>query len=158
MKKIKKGDIVARKSHGKDILFFVEDILESDNNKFAILTGVTIRILADAPLDDLEVAPKKMVEHERLKLDNKLERRIEKYSRKKSSKRFRSKKLVYTGKILHLDGDRKYTDKSYKYDRKKCEEAVVKYIPENKQPVFIKQLLEKYKPDILVITRARWND
>ena len=37
-------------------------------------------------------------------------------------------------------------------------DAVVKYIPENKQPVFIKQLLEKYKPDILVITRARWND
>ena len=158
MEKIKKGDIVARKSHGKDILFFVEDILESDNNKFAILTGVTIRILADAPLNDLEIAPKKMVEHERLKLDNKLERRIEKYSRKKSSKRFRSKKLVYTGKILHLDGDRKYTDKSYKYYRKMGLDAVVKYIPENKQPVFIKQLLEKYKPDILVITRARWND
>ena len=107
MKKIKKGDIVARKSHGKDILFFVEDILESDNNKFAILTGVTIRILADAPLNDLEVAPRDMVEHEKLKLNNKLERRIEKYSRKKLSKRFRSKKLVYTGKILHLDGDRK---------------------------------------------------
>ena len=87
MKKIKKGDIVARKSHGKDILFFVEDILESDNNKFAILTGVTIRILADAPLDDLEIAPRDMVEHEKLKLNNKLERRIEKYSRKKSSKR-----------------------------------------------------------------------
>ncbi len=154
MKKIKKGDIVARKSHGKDILFFVEDILESDNNNFAILSGVTIRILADAPLNDLEIAPKKMVEHERLKLDNKLERRIEKYSRKKSSKRFRSKKLVYTGKILHLDGDRKYTDKSYKYYRKMGLDAVVKYIPENKQPVFIKQLLEKYKPDILVITRA----
>ena len=154
IKKIKKGDIVARKSHGKDILFFVEDILESDNNNFAILSGVTIRILADAPLNDLEIAPKKMVEHERLKLDNKLERRIEKYSRKKSSKRFRSKKLVYTGKILHLDGDRKYTDKSYKYYRKMGLDAVVKYIPENKQPVFIKQLLEKYKPDILVITRA----
>ena len=158
MKKIKKGDIVARKSHGKDILFFVEDILESDNNKFAILTGVTIRILADAPLNDLEIAPKKMVEHEKLKLDNKLERRIEKYSRKKSSKRFRSKKLVYTGKILHLDGDRKYTDKSYKYYRKMGLDAVVKYIPESKQPVFIKQLLEKYKPDILVITRAWRND
>lgn len=158
MKKIKKGDIVARKSHGKDILFFVEDILESDNNNFAILSGVTIRILADAPLNDLEIAPKKMVEHERLKLDNKLERRIEKYSRKKSSKRFRSKKLVYTGKILHLDGDRKYTDKSYKYYRKMGLDAVVKYIPENKQPVFIKQLLEKYKPDILVITRAWRND
>ena len=66
MKKIKKGDIVARKSHGKDILFFVEDILESDNNNFAILSGVTIRILADAPLNDLEVAPRDMVENEKL--------------------------------------------------------------------------------------------
>ncbi len=28
MKKIKKGDIVARKSHGKDILFFVNVFLE----------------------------------------------------------------------------------------------------------------------------------
>ena len=51
MEKIKKGDIVARKSHNQDILFSVEDILKSSKGiKIAILKGITIRVVADAPL------------------------------------------------------------------------------------------------------------
>ena len=54
MEKIKKGDIVARKSYGCDILFFIDKIIVSSNNTaIAILKGITIRILADAFLDDL---------------------------------------------------------------------------------------------------------
>ncbi len=149
---IKKGNIVARKSHNKDILFVVKHILKSNNKKIAILSGVTIRILADAPIEDLEIAQKHLVNHERRKLNDRLQKRIEKVSYKNSSKRFTFKKVVYTGKILHLDGDRKYTDKSYKYYKKMGLDAIVKYIPENKQPIFVEKLLEKYDPDILIIT------
>ncbi len=64
----------------------------------------------------------------------------------------RGVKSIYTGKILHLDGDKRYSDKSAKYYKSLGLNAVVKNIPENKQASVIKSLLEKYNPDILVIT------
>lgn len=57
-----------------------------------------------------------------------------------------------TGKILHLDGDKKYSEKSIKYYRSLGLNAVVKYIPESKQAYVVKELLDKYEPDVLVIT------
>ena len=57
-----------------------------------------------------------------------------------------------TGKILHLDGDKKYSEKSLKYYKKMGLNAIVKNISENKQPHLVYKLLEIYKPDILVIT------
>lgn len=56
------------------------------------------------------------------------------------------------GKILHLDGDRKYSEKAYNYYKKVGLDAVVRNISERKQPLLIKELLRKYNPDILVIT------
>lgn len=60
----------------------------------------------------------------------------------------------YKGKILHLDGDRKYSMKSYKFYKKNGLNVVVKNIPEYKQPILVSELLMIYKPDILVITRS----
>ena len=57
-----------------------------------------------------------------------------------------------TGKILHIDGDKKYSEKSYYYYKKLGLNAIVKYIQENKQPEVIFSLLNSYDPDILVIT------
>lgn len=57
-----------------------------------------------------------------------------------------------TGKILHLDGDKKYSEKSYRYYRKLGLDAIVKNIPEYRQPKVVYNLLQIYKPDILVIT------
>ena len=57
-----------------------------------------------------------------------------------------------TGKILHLDGDRKYSDKSRKYYQKMGLNAIVKNIPEYKQPRVVYDLLSYYTPDILIIT------
>ena len=42
MKKIKEGDIVARKSYDKDILFSVKKIIKNQKEDIAILTGVII--------------------------------------------------------------------------------------------------------------------
>ena len=53
--KIKKGDFVARKSYKKDILFIVDKVIQLSNGKsYVILKGVTIRIEADAPIEDVE--------------------------------------------------------------------------------------------------------
>ena len=57
-----------------------------------------------------------------------------------------------TGKILHLDGDEKYSKKALNYYNKMGIRAIVKNIPEYMQPMYIYKLLDYYKPDILVIT------
>ena len=69
----------------------------------------------------------------------------------KRTKRGETEHFV-TGRILHLDGDRKYSEKSARYYRKMGLNAIVKNIPEYRQPKLVYNLLEYYKPDILIIT------
>ncbi|MCL2859309.1 MAG: hypothetical protein FWF46_01795 [Oscillospiraceae bacterium] len=57
-----------------------------------------------------------------------------------------------TGKILHVDGDRKYSTKANLYYIKAGLNAIVKNIPEKTQPFIIQDLIKIYKPDMLVIT------
>ena len=66
----------------------------------------------------------------------------------------RRKEVIYTGRILHLDGDKKYSEKSVMYYKKMGLNATVRNIPENKQSKVVYRLLQIYNPDILVITRA----
>lgn len=161
MDKIKKGDVVGRKSYGKDILFTVERIIKKANGKkVCILKGITIRIIADADIEDLVVMEKDRVQNNMRSLENKLEDRIKKCTKTpiKQIKLFKrhylgSRKIVeLNGKILHLDGDKKYADKSLKYYKKIGLNAVVRNIPENKQEYVVLDLLNRYNPDILVIT------
>lgn len=148
---IRKGDIVGRKSYGKDVFFIVDNILKIRNNKqFAILKGVNIRIMADSPIEDLEVISKKEVINSIKLLELDLEDRIKKNRIKEENNLKRQR--IYTGKILHLDGDRKYSDKSLRYYSKMGLNAIVKNIAENKQSKVVVPLLSKYNPDILIIT------
>lgn len=50
------GDIVVRKSYNKDVTFKVIDIREEDGEYNIILKGINIRIIADASMEDLELA------------------------------------------------------------------------------------------------------
>ena len=50
---MKQGDIVVRKSYGEDIQFRIETI----KGNLAVLRGLEVRLLADAPLSDLLPAP-----------------------------------------------------------------------------------------------------
>ena len=107
MEKIKKGDIVARKSHNMDILFSVENILRSSNGvQIAILKGITIRIVADAYIDDLVVLDNEKVDASLRSLDIKIEDRINSLLKKGEAKLLYKERYfgdVKTGKILHLD-------------------------------------------------------
>lgn len=156
MEKIKKGDIVARKSHNLDILFSVENILKSSNGlKIAILKGITIRIVADAYIDDLVLLDTKEVDANLRSLDVKIEDRINTLL-KKGIETIKDKERNFgnlkTGKILHLDGDKFYSEKSARYYKKAGLDAVVKNIPENKQHLLVKDYINKYNPDVLVLT------
>ncbi len=161
MNDIKKGDIVVRKSYGKDIIFRVINILNKPEEKIAVLNGVIERIEADSKIADLELVDKQKVKDILRKMDSKIEKRIEKSKQQWEDRNYRigvvtnqtrAKEKIITGKILHLDGDRKYSEKSYRYYRKLGLNAIVKYIPEYRQPRVVYQLLESYNPDILVIT------
>ena len=50
------GDIVVRKSYGKDITFKIIDVKKINNKENIILKGINIRIIADSEEDDLEIA------------------------------------------------------------------------------------------------------
>ena len=146
MNKIKKGDVVGRISYGKDIFFIVDRIITLKNNtQIAILKGLTIRIKADSFLEDLELIDTKLVKKHIDTVEQKMLSIISKC--KKNTRRY-----YEYGKVLHLDGDSRYTQKSIRYYRNLGINAVVKNIPENRQPRVIGNLLERYKPDILVIT------
>ena len=159
MNKIKEGDIVGRKSYGKDIYFTVKRIITTRESQIAILTGITKRVEADSDIEDLEKIEKKKIEQIIAKDKNELYNKIRKIKqdiRRKynvvQEKGKRGKEKIITGKILHLDGDKKYSEKSYNYYKKAGLDAIVKNIPEYKQPQVIYNLLKAYKPDIVVIT------
>ena len=155
MGRIRKGDIVGRMSYGKDILFIVDRLIKTNNNEeIAILKGIMVRIKADSPIEDLEIIDKRIVERKVKSFEDRIQNFLKKclntVENNKNQKRI--KKLLYTGKILHLDGDRRYSEKSNKYYKGLGLNAIVKNIAENKQPESIKILLQKFNPDILVIT------
>ncbi len=143
--KLKKGDIVVRISYGKDILFRIDKIIKIHEGKiYAILKGVEVRVEADAPIEDIEKAENDQIEKAKKNLENTVLNLI-------GEKQFRGYKKN-TGKILHLDGDRRYSEKSMRYYKKMGLNAIVKNVPECKQPMIVRWLLEKYNPDILIIT------
>ena len=148
---IRKGDIVARKSYNKDVIFMVDMVI---NNKIAILTGVTTRLKADSPIGDVELMDKKEIIDIYKKIDEKIDKTISAKEITKNSFLKRSDKIICTGRILHLDGDKRYSEKSKMYYQKMGLKAVVRNIPENRQANMISVLMDKYKPDILVVTRA----
>lgn len=161
MKKIKKGTIVGRKSYGKDVLFIVKNIIPTKNGNIAILRGIVERIEADSDIEDLEMIPKENVKTYLKNKEEELNKKIEKSRIEQENKNYkigilmkntRSKEKIVTGKILHLDGDKKYSEKSFHYYKKLELNAIVKNIPEYKQPKVVYQLLRVYQPDILVVT------
>ena len=134
-------------------MIFVVDLVI--DNKIAILTGITIRLKADSPVEDLEVINKKEIDNIYRNIDEKIDKKVNTKETSKGSFLKRSDKIIYTGKILHLDGDRKYSEKSNLYYKKMGLKAIVKNIPESRQVNVANMLIDRYNPDILVVTRTR---
>lgn len=155
---IKKGDIVGRISYGKDIFFYVDRIIKLGNTgkSYAILKGIQYRIEADAPIEDLEKIEKNEIDTKKRGFENKIEERLNILAKDIFSKEKNRLKRnnITNAVILHLDGDKKYTQKSERYYNKLGLKAVVKNVPENRQPQVIGGLVRKYNPDIVVITRT----
>ena len=149
MKRIKNGDKVVRISHREDIIFEVIKIIKNGRKRIAILKGITERIEVDSDVEDLVLADKEQIINSLKVIDNRFEKDINKH---KNTKENRKIEQYITGKILHLDGDRRYSEKSFRYYQKMGLKAIVKNIPEYRQPRVVYKLLKIYRPDILIIT------
>lgn len=155
MNNVKKGDIVTRKSHNHDVVFFVDMIV---NDKIAVLRGITVRLKADAHIEDLKVINKNEIKKIYNILDSNVKSKITSKEIQNNNFFNRNNKIVYTGRILHLDGDKKYSEKSNMYYKKMGLKAIVKNITERNQVSVANNLIERYNPDIVVITGHDRND
>lgn len=110
---------------------------------------------SDSNINDLEIIEDEEVEEHLRAINEKVEKRIERKEQQLKNTPgagLREKEIVHTGRILHIDGDKKYSEKSNIYYKKMGLNAIVRNIPERKQPLLIGNLVKKYKPEILIIT------
>ena len=134
---IKIGDYVTRISHNHDMIFKVINITED----ICYLKGANIRLYADGNISDL-------VKTEYKESDDKdVVDRI-----KDSTNLDRDDYFYLPGKILHIDGDREYLDRCLKYYNNINLMAMGICEDENEVPNNIRNYLEEYNPNILVIT------
>lgn len=130
---IKKGDIVTRKSYDHDTYFKVINI----KNGIYYLKGVEVRLYANSDGDDLKV------------VDN---FEMEPFENQKDTSGDRNDFFYLPAKILHIDGDSEYLERCLKFYKKVGVFAIGKKISEANIYEQIRDLLEEYKPDIVIIT------
>lgn len=156
------GDIVARKSYNKDVTFKIIDIKEKDGQYNVILKGINIRIIADANIDDLEIAEESSGSQDKI-LNTRVNEAIKKAMVLRSDFRDKSEKSLKVkaknelmfgrpGKILHVDGDCEYMETCLKVYKQLSLDAVGKAVAERDQPDIIVDLVKEIKPDIVVLT------
>ncbi|AEE90290.1 Sporulation-specific protease YabG [Tepidanaerobacter acetatoxydans Re1] len=160
MAKIKIGDVVARASYNKDVFFKVVDIFEEKG--YCTLRGLNVRVLADAPIDDLILPTSTEIREYKkdyIKKSNESMERIFYRRELEKQKRFVRSELEENngffdvpGIVLHIDGDEEYLDLCLNTYRQLDIEAYGISLLEREQPKKIHSLLIKYNPDILVIT------
>ena len=131
------GDLVTRNSYHNDVTFKIIDI---DNN-IAILQGVDIRLCADSDLKDLQKITE-IINHDE-----------EMFERFDNDHNLNREEFFYLpGKILHLDSSPSFLKRCLKFYEKASIKAKGITIKESDMAKEIPDLIEEYKPDILVIT------
>lgn len=158
---MKEGDIVVRKSYNKDIIFKILGFFKDEKNKkVAILKGVAFRLMADAYLEDLELVEKS--DTRGILIDKNVQSLLyrsavnarERKNSYRGAPKFQSSSNIYgvPGKVLQIDGDKEYLKICLDVYTELGIPAVGVAIPESNQYKEVRSLLEKHKPDILVIT------
>ena len=171
MESFKVGDIVARKSYNYDVLFKITRI---NPDGIIDLVGLTVRIIANAPEYDLKhILPEEV---ERRNKNDELSRRArinrcymninKKNSNMNANNNFfdfkreddnpnifkKDNMLRKPGVILHIDGDLEYSKKCKESYRNMGLTAYTYNIPESEQYKQVYPLLQKIRPNILILT------
>ncbi len=135
------GDLVTRKSYNNDMVFRIK----SFKDKMVVLEGVNIRLIADAPVDDLEICKDcvdDITSDDRDLFDNMgdlLDLNRDNY-------------FYLPGKILHIDGDKNYLDRCIEFYKNMNIVCYGIILNEGEISKKIRGLLDDVNPDVLVIT------
>lgn len=169
------GNVVVRKSYGKDLAFKITDVKEVNGKRKYVLSGLNIRIVADAYEDDLEIADESNLQNIETVFSKKVNESIRKILIKRNygSSFFRGKtryaqrqeedeeegilidknmSFGRPGKVLHIDGDSQYLDVCLKVYKQLSIDVVGEVVREDQQPSVITDLVDKVRPDIVVVT------
>ena len=131
------GDLVTRNSYNNDTIFKIVDI----DNGIATLKGVNIRLEADSTLDDL----KKVDNADNIKDDKSF---LDRFDIELNRNEF----FYLPGKVVHIDADEDYLARCMDFYNKVHVKAYGLNIKEANIKDKIKNIIDDYSPDILVIT------
>ncbi len=134
------GDMVTRKSYQNDILFEIMDI----DDDVALLKGVDVRLCADSPLSDLE---KVGVIRDKEEKDKEFYQKVDDFMHLDRSEFF-----YLPGKILHIDADKDYLKRCIQFYEELHLQAYGLLLKEENIKDHLETYIQKYRPDILVIT------
>lgn len=130
------GDVVSRNSHNNDIIFKIISI----DNGITKLQGINVRLVADSNIDDLVYAK-----------NNENDKEIIEKSVKELN--FDRDNYFYLpGKILHIDGDEDYLERSMNFYESIGIKANGLCLNEKEISSKINKLIAEYRPDIIVVT------
>lgn len=153
MEMLQKGDIVARRSYRQDIFFRIVEIETSfTGERLALLKGLNLRLLADAPLSDLEGKSPAEIAHYQRKDNQAIYQRLRRVVNQRKTKEERGEFFEIPGRVLHLDGDEDYLNQCLKTYQQLGLEAKGICKSETEQPKVIDQVLKENPTDILVLT------
>ncbi|WP_025332581.1 sporulation peptidase YabG [Paenibacillus sabinae] len=157
------GDLVVRRSYGGDVTFRVEYMTRNQ----AIIKGTEFRLLADSPLNDLVQVPAtaktELGERARIKAAESL---TELRKDRQEPSRFGvghgmgmleqpPKEVSYfelPGKVLHLDGDPGYLNKSLSLYEQLRIPAEGYHVREAEMASVLYRLLPRVRPNVVVVT------
>lgn len=157
---MKQGDLVIRKSYGGDVIFKIEQM----NAQQAILKGIEYRLLADAPVKDLQDFSGMRNQQYQHIVSRRLQELIQMLSKHRQDARDKQMKqwgieqerahpyFELPGKVLHVDGDENYLKKSLDLYKVMQIPAFGLFVKEDQMSRVLEQLLPEQKPDIVVIT------
>lgn len=159
MEPFTKGELVTRNSYQHDLLFRISSF-KQDN---AILYGDEYRLVADAPIDDLVSVEKRDLEERRQKSKEQQEfsfrlfrqdyRLMEQKRDYESSEGYQVPKFFQLpARVLHIDGDQTYLKKCISLYKRMHLQVHGVHLNEKEMPLEIMGLIDKIRPNIIVIT------
>ncbi|WP_374055364.1 sporulation peptidase YabG [Rossellomorea sp. FM04394] len=158
------NDVVGRLSYQCDILFRVIDIRMIDGQKTAVLYGEDFRLIADAPFHDLKKMDPREQDRITQEFRSKEEQSLDLFRQDIELLKYKQEYRVTNayrddynyfqvpGKVLHLDGDPSYLRKCLDLYEKIGVPVKGVHCSETEMPEQIGPLIDKYRPNIIVLT------
>lgn len=134
------ASLVIHKEDIKKIIYVVDKIVDDK----AYISGLNYRIRKVVKLDELVLATKEEIDNENKYTND--------YYLSVANTTYRNNKSYLLGRVLHLDGDKKYLDKCLELYKTIGVYANGIELDEKEMPQKIQGLLNLVNPDIIVIT------